>query len=80
MELFEIKGKRGLKNPQTTTVLCATTSGNAVWYVVKGGTIVNLTFDDVNNGVDVETLKDMDCFTWDKPINTLKQLQKAIQA
>lgn len=33
------------------------------WYAVEGSQNVNLTYDDIGNGVDVETLQDVDTFT-----------------
>jgi hypothetical protein len=50
------------------------------WYVCKGSVNVNRTRDEVEDGVNVEELNDYDIFTWNKPINTLNQLVKAVEA
>ena len=47
------------------------------WYVCKGSMNVNHTFDDVENGVDVETLRDDDMFT-SHTINSLDDLINAV--
>ena len=51
-----------------------------VWYCVEGSTMANLTQEAITHGVDVETLPDDDCFTWGEPINTLDELEKAVEA
>lgn len=48
-------------------------------YVVDGGTIVNETHDEIQDDVNVEELSDIDCFTWSEPINSLEDLEKAIE-
>lgn len=50
------------------------------WYVIKGSKNVNKTYDDINDGVDVELLTDVDCFTCSKPlgINSLEELKAFI--
>lgn len=48
------------------------------WYCVEGSTNVNCTFDDVRDGVDVETLADCDSFTASFPIYDTDDLEKAI--
>lgn len=81
METFELNGTYGSgKTP--CTVLCAKTSknSNATWYAVEGSQNVNKTFDQLNNGVNVEELSDIDCFTWSKGINSLEELENAINA
>lgn len=39
------------------------------WYAVENSVNVNCTYDDISNGVDVETLQDIDCFTSSEPID-----------
>ena len=46
------------------------------WYVVKGGSVVNMTYDSIEEGCDVEELEDIDCMTSMKPINTIKQFER----
>lgn len=76
MNTYEIICKYG-RGTISTCFVCENRNGS-YWYVVRGGTIVNKTYNDVDNGVDVECLNDVDCFTVNKPINTLKQFKKAL--
>jgi hypothetical protein len=48
------------------------------WYVVDGSLTVNRTYEDIEDGVDVEELSDYDCFTWSSPINSEEELEAAI--
>ena len=76
MNIFEISCQygRGTKN----TCFVKQNYNGSFWYVVKGGTVVNKTYDNINDGIDVEILNDVDCFTVNKSINTLKQFEKAL--
>ena len=62
------------------TVFCVGDGYDNAWYVVKGGSIVNLTPDLITDGMDIELLFDMDCFSWPDPINTIEELVKAVEA
>ena len=46
----------------------------ARWYCVNNSVNVNCTFDSVDNGVNVETLTDIETATSDKQINSLDEL------
>lgn len=48
------------------------------WYCVEGSKIVNYTDDPLFDGVNVEELTDLDCFTWSEPINTVDELAEAV--
>ena len=50
------------------------------WYVIEGSVNVNKTdeTDKLIEGVNVEMLKDIDCYTSTKPINSLEELKKFI--
>lgn len=50
-----------------------------VWYVVEGGTMINLTEDEINEGVNVEELNDIDCITWSGPIYSEEDLIEAVE-
>lgn len=78
MRLFTVNGTYG-SNQTPTEVFCAT-NFNGTYYVADGGLTVNLTLDDVCDGVDIETLNDVDCFTWATPIYGLSELEQAIKA
>jgi len=49
------------------------------WYAVEGGVNVNFTFDQVHLGVDVETLDDVDAFTWPEGIDSEETLLEAVK-
>ena len=42
--------------------------------------MVNWTQEDLVDGVDVETVSDSDVFTWSGPIDTLDELETAVDA
>lgn len=51
---------------------------DSTYYVVSGGQIVNKTYGMLRNGVNVEYLEAIDCFTCNT-INSLEELQKEIE-
>jgi len=53
---------------------------NGTWYVCDGGTIVNCTYDELFDGMDLGDVHDVDCFTWSSPIESEEELIKAIEA
>lgn len=61
-------------------VFTATDRNGATWYAVEGSSNVNLTSEDLADGVDVETIPDDDCFTWPDGIDSEETLLKAIGA
>ena len=48
------------------------------WYVCEGGQTVNATYDEIEDGVNIEELNDYDCFTWSSPIESLEELINAV--
>ena len=50
------------------------------WYVCEGSGNINCCNDPLLlvDGVDIETLTDIDCFTTNEPITSLKELIKAV--
>ena len=74
MKAKELNGTYGSGNTKTKVFVYGK------YYVCKGSQNVNKTHDEINEGVNVEELQDYDCFTWSKPINTLNQLIKAVEA
>jgi hypothetical protein len=78
MAQFEISGFYGSSKTPCTVLVYEECNGFSRWYCVEGSDIVNLTYDDIEDGVDVEDLSDLDCFTWGIEINTLYQLEVAV--
>lgn len=54
--------------------------GHSRWYVVEGGTTVNKTCDEIEEGCDVEELQDFDCCTSKDPINSLEEFEKFLES
>ncbi|MFT6841804.1 MAG: hypothetical protein ACI8Q1_000237 [Parvicella sp.] len=48
------------------------------WYCVEGSVNVNATYDEIEDGEDVETLIDEDTFTWSSPIESEEELEYAV--
>lgn len=49
------------------------------WYVVKGGTVVCRTAENISACEDLNRVMDYDVFTWDKSIETEEEFLKAIE-
>jgi hypothetical protein len=79
MKYYEILGTYGSQNTKTT-VLIAEQSNGKKYYTSEGGKIVNITFDEITEGASIEPLNDIDCFTMNKPINNLTDLENAINS
>lgn len=76
MKLYEVNGYYGSgKTP--CTVFVAENRDGSKWYVCEGSQNVNKTYDDIDNGVNVELLRDVDIFTGSF-INSLDELEAAI--
>lgn len=43
-------------------------------YCVEGSKMVNITYDALDEGVDIETIQDIDCYTSPEPIINLEDL------
>lgn len=50
------------------------------WYVVDNSTNVNFTRDEFYDGIDVETIRDEDSFSWSAPIRSEEELIAAVEA
>ena len=78
MRLYFVTGTYGSgKTP--CFVYVAENRDGSKWYVVEGSQNVNLTFDEIEDGVNVEVLQDVDCFTG-IVINSLEELEEAINS
>ena len=47
----------------------------SLWYAVEDSVYVNCTFDDIGDGIDIETINDFDFFTAGEPINSEDELE-----
>ena len=55
---------------QTPTTVYFYEDRGGKWYAADGSVNVNYTYDDIEDGVDIETLSDEDMFTASKPIES----------
>lgn len=74
-ELTVIAG--GSKHP--CTCFKVTDENGLTWYVCEGGTVVNATYETIEENTNIETVEDVDCFTFNDAIHTLEQFEKTIQ-
>lgn len=75
---MEITGTYGSNRTPCTIFVSELTTGES-WYVVEGGSVVNLTYDQLYDGIDVETIADLDCFTAQEGIYSVEQLEEEIE-
>lgn len=48
------------------------------FYAIHGGYMVNITYDRLEDGSDLDTLYDVDSFAWYTGINSLEEFENAI--
>ena len=70
----EVDGSYGSARTPSTIYYYEDRKGGT-WYVAEGSVNVNYTYDSVDNGVNIETLSDVDMFTSGKPIESSEQLE-----
>lgn len=76
MKTSTIQGYYGKANACYIYVL--EQSDGAKWYATEGSTNVNCTYDDLNQGVNVERVKDFDSFQADTPIDSEEALEREV--
>lgn len=81
MKPFEKQGLKGVSNTSPCTVLVMPVR-HGYWYAVQGGTNVNFTHQDLSEmqSISVEEIEDVDHFCWGAEINTLDELEEAVEA
>lgn len=77
MRAFEISGTYG-SGYTPCTVFCIDTGGGT-WYCVEDSKNVNFTYEELQDGVDVETVSDDDHFYSDKPVASLAEFEQMIE-
>ncbi len=61
-----------------TDVFCAINNNTGItWYVAENGQTVNATYDELIDGVNIEILSDIDCYTVDS-VTTLADLENSL--
>jgi hypothetical protein len=58
MNLYEVNGFYGTQN--RGTILVYETRSGKRWYCVEGSSNINCTYDEINEGCNVETISDID--------------------
>lgn len=56
----------------------ACTDGITWWYAPKGGTVINLTYDNVEEAENLESIDDIDCFSWLDGVNSVEDFLEAV--
>jgi len=51
-----------------------------VWYAVEGSSNVNGTYEQIEDGVDIEKIHDCEYFSWKEDINSEDDLVIAVEA
>ena len=78
MSLYEIEGTYGSGKTESTILVYSLNNGYA-WYCMIGSRNVNKCDEELlTNGVDVETLPDVDYFNWSSDIDELDTLEAAV--
>ena len=70
--LYEINGTYGASKNETTIFVYEKSNGSK-WYCVENGYNLNLTFDEIEEGCNVEELADIDTSTSKDTINSLEE-------
>jgi hypothetical protein len=78
MKHFETTGTYGRSKTPTTIFVYVNRNGST-WYCAEDSVNVNLTYEPIEEGTDIEELADVDCFTWSRPINSLDELIEAVE-
>ena len=78
-KLYEINGTYGSQFTPCTILVLERPDG-LKWHCVEDSVNVNATYDDLPEGIDIETTSDVDCFTWSSKIQTLDQLENAFNS
>ncbi len=48
------------------------------WYAVEGSLNVNATYEDLQDGVNVEKIRDFDTMTAGSPVNSIEDLERLV--
>jgi len=79
MNTYTVNGTYGSgKTP--CEVFVAENRNGSKWYAAEGSTNVNLTYDEIQEGVDIEEISDVDCFTSGKEIDSEETLIEQIES
>lgn len=74
--LYEIQGTYGSYNTPCTVFVYEVKG--VYWYCCEGSVNINATWEHIPNNVNVEMISDVDCITVSEPINSLEELEMAV--
>jgi hypothetical protein len=77
MKTYSVNGTYGSHKTPCEVFVFEKNSG-LKWYAVNGSVMVNATYDEISEGIDVEGLADEDCFTWSSKIDSEEELLTAV--
>ena len=73
-----ISGTYGSNHTPTDVYVYENRNGSR-WYVCEDSVNVNLTYDEIEDGTDVEEIQDVDTMTATTPINSEEELEQFIE-
>ncbi len=76
-QLKTIRGTYGSSQTPCDVFVYELRNGSS-WYAVEGSCNVNKTFQELYDGVDVECVMDIDYFNYSNGINSLEELENAV--
>lgn len=74
----EVSGTYGAGRTPCTVYTYQTAKGT--WYAVAGSLNLNMTWEDLEDGVDVESLEDLDTGTASAPIESAEDLAREVES
>ena len=74
---YEVMGTYGGSKTRTMIYVYPQRDSSS-WYAVDGSTNINRTWDDLRDGVDVETLDDFDTMQSDSPVESTDDLEREV--
>jgi len=75
-----IRGTYGSAHTPCDVIVAQDSRRLLCWYVVAGSININATYEDLEDGVDVELVEDVDHFTVGRTIETVQDLIDAIDS
>jgi len=79
MNTYELDCTYG-SNKTPDTLYVYEQSNGLKWYAVDGSQNVNATYENLEDEVGIEEVSDVDAFTWPKGVNSLEELEIAVES
>lgn len=75
MNNYEVSGFYGTRNAATIFV---SERRNYTWYCVEGSTNINKTTEEIKDGINIESVHDIDYLSADNPVNSIEDLLQEV--